>query len=65
MNENDFFVRFDGSLFLFTPLTESAKIWIEENVQNPLFFGDSLVVEHRYADDLAEGIIADGLHFTT
>jgi len=51
-----------GTLFLFQPLTPAASDWIEEHVQEDAqFFGTALVVEHRYACDLAEGMREDGL----
>jgi hypothetical protein len=58
----DVLVRNEGSIFLFTPTTPAAREWISENVQpNTQWFGASLVVEHRYAADLAVGMRADGL----
>jgi len=50
-----------GSLFLFCPLTCAATDWIEEHVPEATWFGASIVVEHRYAEDLALGMLADGL----
>ena len=58
----DVLVRREGSLFLFNPLTERAKAWIDENVDpDATWFGDALVAEHRYAFDLAQGMIDAGL----
>ena len=58
----DVLVRDAGSLFLFCPLTPRAKAWIAEYVQpDALWFGNALVVEHRYALPLAEGMIDEGL----
>jgi hypothetical protein len=50
-----------GSIFLFTLLTQEAEDWVRENVGESMFFGESLTVEHRYAWDIAQGMIADGL----
>lgn len=52
-----------GSIFLFTPLTESGREWIDLHVEKTesQWFGGGLVVEHRYAENLAEGMIGDGL----
>jgi hypothetical protein len=51
-----------GTLFTFCPLTDKAKEWIEENVQDDAqWFGHALVVEHRYAWGLAEGMKDAGL----
>lgn len=51
-----------GSIFLFQPLTDSAREWIEENVsEDAQWFGGALAVEHGYAADLAIGMQGDGL----
>lgn len=52
-----------GTLFTFTPLTERAKEWMEENVQSEpwQWLGNSLTVEHRYAGELANGMVEHGL----
>lgn len=58
----DVAVANEGSVFLFQPLTGAAKDWIEEHVvSETTWFGGSLCVEHRYAHDLALGMIGDGL----
>lgn len=58
----DVLVRNEGSIYLFQPLTPRAKEWICANVQpKAQWFGTSLVVEHRYAADLAAAMRADGL----
>jgi hypothetical protein len=58
----DVFVRCEGSIFLFTPVTPAAKQWICTNVQpDAQWFGESLVVEHRYAADLAAAMRDAGL----
>jgi hypothetical protein len=42
--------------------TLAAVQWVFKNVQSDArVFGVALVVEHRYARDLAVGIVADGL----
>ena len=51
-----------GSLFLVQPLTPAANLWIKANVSDEaIFYGSALVVEPRYVENLAEGMIADGL----
>jgi hypothetical protein len=58
----DVFVRYEGTIFLFEPLTVAAKQWIDENVQpNAQWFGNALVVEHRYAAGLAAAMREAGL----
>lgn len=63
MNEpSDFKVVNHGSIILFTPHTDEAKQWIDDNISDDAqFWGDSLVVEPRYAGPLANGIAGDGL----
>ena len=58
----DIFVRCEGTIFLFEPLTVAAKHWIDENVQpDAQWVANALVVEWRYAAELAAGMRADGL----
>jgi hypothetical protein len=53
----DVLVRNEGTVFLFCPLTPHAREWIDEYVQSDAqWFGNALVVEHRYAWGLAEGM---------
>jgi hypothetical protein len=61
-NHPDVLVRNKGMLFLFCPLSTEAKVWIDEPVQpDAQWFGDALVVEHRYAWGLAQGMKDEGL----
>lgn len=59
----DFLVVNHGSIVTFKPLTDDAQEWCEEKLQgeDTLMFGGAYVVEPRYADDIMEGIINDGL----
>lgn len=51
-----------GTIFLFKPETDAAKAWIEEHVSaDAQWFGKSLAVEHRYAENLAAGMLEAGL----
>lgn len=60
--EADVTVVNDGTLFLFTPQTDAAREWLQENVQeDAMWFGGALVVEMRYAADLAMGLGSAGL----
>lgn len=61
-NTPDVLVHSEGTLFLFCPLTSQAKEWIDEHVQpDALWFGSALVVEHRFAWRLAQGMKDAGL----
>ena len=58
----DVYISNHGSIFTFLPTTKQARDWIAENVQDEAqWFGGQLCVEHRYARDLANGMVADGL----
>jgi len=58
----DISIENHGTIFLFRLNTQAATEWVEEHVQSDAqFFGDALVVEHRYAKDLATAAVADGL----
>jgi hypothetical protein len=58
----DVLVNNAGTLFTFCPLTARAKEWIAEHVQSDAqWFGNALVVEHRYAWGLAQGMKDEGL----
>jgi hypothetical protein len=58
----DFCVRNEGSIFLFHPVTAAAKEWGAEHIPDDAqYFGHALVVEHRYAANILDGILAAGL----
>lgn len=59
----DIRVRNEGSIIMLDPLTDDAKIWIDENVQVEAYqvFGGSVAVEHRYVDAIIEGAQDAGL----
>lgn len=59
----DVAVENHGSIFLFRPLSDLARKWVEENVSREGFHPDwpTLVVEHRYIARIVHGAIADGL----
>lgn len=59
----DVMVHNHGSVFLFTLLTPAAEKWVEDNVQVESYqwFAGQLAVEHRYAQDLAAGMVDAGL----
>jgi len=57
----DVTVQNEGTIFLFHLHTDAAREWVGEYVPDPAWFGESLAVEHRYARDLAQGMLDDGL----
>ena len=57
----DVLVANEGTVFLFSPLSHEAREWIDEHVAaDAQWFGSVLVVEHRYALGLAQGLIDAG-----
>jgi hypothetical protein len=51
-----------GTLFLFRAETQLGREWINDHVPaGATYWAGQLVVEHRYAYDLAQGMAADGL----
>ena len=63
MTGPDVIVNFQGSVVGFTPRTDAAREWIEDNVQaeDYQWMGPTLWVDHRYAGPLCDGMAADGL----
>jgi hypothetical protein len=58
----DVLVANAGTVFVFWPLTSRAKQWIEDNVEpDATWYGEALVVEHRFALGLAAGMRDAGL----
>ncbi len=58
----DFLCENHGSIFLLRPLSQSAHSWIEEHLPpDAQWFGNGVVVEHRYIWAILEGIQNDGL----
>lgn len=47
-----------GSIMRFIPHTKAAEEWLRNNTDGEWFAG--LVVEHRYAEDLARGLMQAG-----
>ena len=59
----DVLVANAGTVFVFTPLTARAREWFVENVQSEpwQWFGNALVVEHRFAWGMGQGLKDAGL----
>ena len=60
---NDFEITGGGSVYLLNPVSEAAKIWVEENIgQDNGFqpYWPTVVIEHRYIADVVAGIQAEG-----
>jgi hypothetical protein len=59
----DLRVDFHGAVALLTPLTATAREWIDDNVEVEPWqrFGDVIAVEPRCVGELIAGAIEDGL----
>jgi hypothetical protein len=58
----DVLVENHGSLYLMRPQTDSAQEWIDEHIpEDAQWFGGALVVEPRYVEDIAHGMMEYGL----
>lgn len=60
----DVTIRDEGSLILLEPATDAAREWFDEHIgadngYQPMW--PTVVVESRYAGDILEGLIGDGL----
>jgi len=59
---SDFRCENYGSLFLLFPLTQHAHCWIEEHLpEDAQWFGNAVVIEHRYIWTNLDGIQDAGL----
>lgn len=60
----DFAVENHGTIFLLRPQTGAARAWTDEHLPDNderTYFGNAIVVEHRYIGDIVDGIVNDGL----
>lgn len=61
--EFDIIMQDEYSLVIFFPNTTIGSDWLEEYLPEDCpMFGEGYVVEPRYAPDIIEGIIEDGLN---
>jgi hypothetical protein len=62
MSSPDFKVHNEGSVIVFTPLTEAAEAFLERcDTESWQWMGPSLVVDHRPAVALVEAMQEEGL----
>ncbi len=60
----DFSIRDEGSIVLLTPLSSSAHEFVEQRIGSDNGFQPywpTVVIERRYAQDILEGAIAEGM----
>ena len=61
----DFIVAEAGGLFRFEPKTHKAQEWIKKNIKSLDMWDGIFIVTRRYAKELAEAMINDGLLITS
>lgn len=58
----DITVNDQGTIFLITGESAIGKNWIDTYISaESITWGRSVVVEHRYVQDILAGMVADGL----
>jgi hypothetical protein len=57
----DFLIRTEGKISLLSPLTECARIWVDENISEHIEYYASVVIHEPDVRDVLTGIIDDGL----
>lgn len=58
----DIQIQNEGSIYLIRGISENGQQWLDDHISDDAqMFGDVIVVEHRYIDDIVSGIIQDGL----
>jgi hypothetical protein len=51
-----------GTVYLFRPLTCAARARVKNHLPaDATWFGDAVVIEHRYIGTIIGGVIGDGL----
>jgi hypothetical protein len=60
--DGDIRISNQGSIFMVYPLSDAGTEWLDEHIgEESTWFGGGLAVEHRYIEDLVEGMQGDGL----
>lgn len=58
----DAIVENHGSVYLIRPSNSDAMVWLESHTSNDaMWWAGALVVDHRYVNDIINGMISDGL----
>lgn len=52
----------EGTIVLMYPRTPAGKAWVADHIpKDAMTFGAAIVIEHRFAIDIIEGVLSDGL----
>ena len=57
----DIEVRNAGTIFTFTPVSNKGLEWLETYAGDAQRFGSAFIVEHRYAQEIAQAALDYGL----
>jgi hypothetical protein len=59
----DVMVANEGSIFIVTGTSAAGRNWLAENVvtEDTMLWGHGVVVEHRYFEDVFDGMVDAGL----
>ena len=59
----DFRITYHGTITTITPLSDACREWVEDNVEIEPWqrFGNSIAIEPRYVEQLADAMIEEGL----
>lgn len=61
----DFTVQDEGTTIVLHPCNDAARSWIDDNIclnnDEVQWWGGGIVIEHRCFNDIAYGIVEDGL----
>jgi hypothetical protein len=50
------------SVYILVPISRKAKAWVKKHLpKDAMTFGDGIVVEWRYIDDIFEGMVDAGM----
>jgi hypothetical protein len=61
----DFQVQNHGTVYMLVPVSLAALEWVEEHTPaDAMRLGRSVAVEHRFIEDIVDGIEGDGLAVT-
>jgi hypothetical protein len=64
-HKTDVWILPQGTLTLVRPLTERAREWINQHLQDhSQWFGPALIIEHHCLANVIPGMIEDGLRVT-
>lgn len=62
MSAPDFIFSSHGSVTLLWPASEAAREWLDEHMpEDAQYLGEAVAIEPRYAGDVIEGAMNDGL----